>query len=142
MKLPIEEMHSSGGYPAAAVDMTVTVQTASAIIGKSPSVSMINHSWFSSLKRPLKKKFGKSHNNKEKPSAEYANHHQHYSSLNNSKSKSVWDIPVSDGLIHRFLYTCTYIHILQSRYYLWVCMCMRVYFFLYIFFIFMNFYDM
>lgn len=94
----IGEMHSSGGYPAT-VDMAVTVQTASAIIGKSPSVSMINHSWFSSLKRPLKKKFGKSHS-KEKPSAEYANHHQHYSSLNYSKSKSVWDIPVSD-LIHR-----------------------------------------
>lgn len=94
MRLFTREMHSSGGYPGA--EMAVTVQTASAIIGKSPSVSVINHSWFSSLKRPLRKKFGKSHTKEVK--AEYANCHQHYS-INSSKSRSAWDVTVSESEI-------------------------------------------
>lgn len=94
MKVFTPEMLSSGGVFANAGDMSVTVQTASSLIGKSPSISMINHSWFSSLKRPLKKKFfSKSSNAKENVvKAEYANQHQYYSYSGNRISKSAWDI--------------------------------------------------
>lgn len=71
------------------VESTVTT----VVIGKSPSTSVINHSWFSSLKRPLKKKFfsGKSHSKDASVRAEFANQHQYYS-WNSRKSKSTWDI--------------------------------------------------
>lgn len=103
-------MHStSGGGPEdgdlearmAGGQQTVTATTIAAatttvtavVVGRSPSMSVINHSWFSSLKRPLKKKFfaGKAQGKEAAMRAEYANQHQYYS-WNSRKARSTWDI--------------------------------------------------
>lgn len=84
---------TSGGLSV--TKTAVTVQTSSIIMGKSPSTAVINHSWFSSLKRPLKKKLfsGKSASIKETTNKfEFANHHQYYSWSSCRKAKSSLDI--------------------------------------------------
>lgn len=89
-------MHSTsgGGAEEEAASMTAGAATAAVVVvGRSPSVSVINHSWFSSLKRPLKKKFfaGKSHGKEAAMRAEYANQHQYYS-WSSRRARSTWDI--------------------------------------------------
>lgn len=92
-------MHStSGGGPAdgdlEAGDQETTVAAVTAVVvGRSPSMAVINHSWFSSLKRPLKKKFfaGKTQGKEAAMRAEYANQHQYYS-WSSRKARSTWDI--------------------------------------------------
>lgn len=82
------------GQPGSVTGASVAAATVTAVVvGRSPSISVINHSWFSSLKRPLKKKFfsAKGHGKEAAMRAEYANQHQYYS-WSSRKARSTWDI--------------------------------------------------